>query len=948
MQEQRPVHRTIVVFDVEGFGNYRRTNRHQVIVRGGLYQSVSVAFEQAGIPWDPGAHEDRGDGIFVLIPPEVPKSLFVELLPSALVTALNAHNRTHPYEERIRLRMSLHAGEVHYDRYGVTGNSINRAFRLIDAQPLKAALAGSPGVLAIIASSWFFHEVVRHAPADVSAGYRPVLATTKEGTEPGWVCLPDHPRPAVVAAPDSSQREVPAAAASPYKGLRAFEKQDKDLFFGRETAVRELMDAVAASALVPVVGASGIGKSSLVHAGLLASLDQEKPGWGCETILPRPDLHRALAASLARLSGSAATVPLSELEAWQDYLSRHDLIGAAELACTNKQLEHALIVIDQFEEALTADDDPVLEQLAALPDRGVLTVVLTIRADSFGDFFVRDKSFGERLRRNAIALRGMKERELAEVIRRPAERHGIHVTDQLVAELTRVIRDRPGALPFLQFSLDQMWRTLQPGRWRLSSDEYHQIGGLDGALAAYADRVVNGLTEAEQAVVRNLFVSHLTSPEQPDVRQVVRRSECAPGYWPVIVRLADERLLTVGCDEDGHETAEVVHEALLRAWDQLRGWLAAERPFRSWRRFLRAAMVPWIETGDTGSLLTGTPLATSERWLAERAADLGLDERRFIEASVARRAQEENRYQMLYQRSLARDLTHRAELARDPVLALLLAIEVIERSPDEQADRLVRTCLNRLGAAEIQPAPRDAGAAAADRFRRRLTVAEWSRGPGPAGHWLLGDAANGLLVEGYGQAFYRAGSATVMPGPVVAAACTPAGVACLGTEPGELALWQLTGRGGHAEKLGDRDLGVSFSCLAVSDTAQAVAAACDDGVIRILDGKDKGLSEMTCLSFTGLVRDMDVSADRRIAALGYDRRIHVWDLVSQTLTCESVAGVGASRIFIAPGEDYVVTGEAGDAIGRFPMSAQALASWARRAAGRELTVSERDDLDLSA
>jgi hypothetical protein len=105
---------------------------------------------------------------------------------------------------------------------------------------------------------------------------------------------------------------------------------------------------------------------------------------------------------------------------------------------------------------------------------------------------------------------------------------------------------------------------------------------------------------------------------------------------------------------------------------------------------------------------------------------------------------------------------------------------------------------------------------------------------------------------------------------------------------------------------------------------------------------------MTCLSFTGLVRDMDVSADRRIAALGYDRRIHVWDLVSQTLTCESVAGVGASRIFIAPGEDYVVTGEAGDAIGRFPMSAQALASWARRAAGRELTVSERDDLDLSA
>jgi hypothetical protein len=72
---------------------------------------------------------------------------------------------------------------------------------------------------------------------------------------------------------------------------------------------------------------------------------------------------------------------------------------------------------------------------------------------------------------------------------------------------------------------------------------------------------------------------------------------------------------------------------------------------------------------------------------------------RFIKASITRRAEEEDRYRILYQRSLARDLTHRAETAQDPVLALLLAIEVIERSPDAQADRLVRTCLSRLGPA---------------------------------------------------------------------------------------------------------------------------------------------------------------------------------------------------------------------------------------------------------
>lgn len=121
-----------------------------------------------------------------------------------------------------------------------------------------------------------------------------------------------------------------------------------------------------------------------------------------------------------------------------------------------------------------------------------------------------------------------------------------------------------------------------------------------------------------------------------------------------------------------------------------------------------------------------------------------------------------------------------------------------------------------------------------------------------------------------------------MPGPVIAAACTQVGVACLGTEPGELAMWQLVKGADQAEKLGDRDLGVSFSCLAVSDTAQTVAVACDDGVIRILAGKE--LSEVTRLPFTGSVRDMDVSAAGLVAVLGYDRRIHVRDLVTQALS----------------------------------------------------------------
>ena len=183
------VHRSIVVVDVEGFGDQRRTNAHQVTVRDGLYGVMREAFGRAGISWDDCGREDRGDGVFVLVPAEVPKGLLVESLPAALVAALCAHNEAHLGPERVRLRMALHAGEVRYDDHGVTAAAVNLAFRLVDAGALKDALARSPGVLAVIVSSWFFDEVVRHGNA--AAGYRPVQVAVKETRTISWICLPD-------------------------------------------------------------------------------------------------------------------------------------------------------------------------------------------------------------------------------------------------------------------------------------------------------------------------------------------------------------------------------------------------------------------------------------------------------------------------------------------------------------------------------------------------------------------------------------------------------------------------------------------------------------------------------------------------------------------------------------------------------------------------------------
>lgn len=932
MQEHKAVHRTIIVFDVERFGDHRRTNPDQVAVREGLYRSVTEAFGQAGIPWTLDDVEDRGDGLFVRLPPEVHKSLLVELLPSKLVAELTAHNRTHRDEQRIRLRMSLHAGEVLYDQHGVTGETVNWAFRLVDAEPLKTELARSPGVLAIIASSWFFDQVIRHAEPEIPRAYRPVLVRAKDDTQRAWVCLPDRP---------------PASATSPYKGLRAFEKEDQDLFFGRKNAVRQVMNAVAAFALVPVVGASGIGKSSLVQAGLLPRLGKKKTNWGAEVILPRPDLPMALAAALARLSGAPPIVPAAKRSAWQEYLSLHGLAAAAEKACDGRW-EHGVIVIDQFEEALDPDGEggPILRQLGDLRDGGILTVVLTLRGDSFGKFFESQESFGERLRRNAIALRGLEEGELRDAIRRPAELNGCEVTVPLVDELVEAIRGKPGALPLLEFSLDQMWRTLPPGELRLSSDEYRRIHGLNGALSAHADKVLNSLSEAEQTVVRTLFVNHLTSVDQPDVRRVIRRADCGPGDWPVIVRLANERLLTVGCDEHGHETAEVVHEALLRAWHQLHVWLDADRPFRRWRQRLREDMKPWLETGDSRELLTGSPLAISERWSNDRKDDLDLDELRYIDASVRQQTEQEKRYSILTKRAQAREWTHRAESAQDPKRALLYALEVIRLSPDAQADRLVRACLHRVEPDEIVDISRPNALEAADQFQHRLTLAEWSRGPGPDGHWLLGSPARGLVIGAEGEARYRAGAAILMPGPAAVAACTRGGVACLATEAGEVALWQLADDSDQAERLGEANLGVSVACVAVNNTGQTVVAACGDDKIRVLDGK--GLREVAALPFDGFVRDIDVNTDpeRRVAVLGHDRRLRVWDLVTRELLCESVKALPANRITFAAEQKYVMVGEVETgAVGRFPLSAGILRDRAEQASNRELTAEERAGLD---
>jgi hypothetical protein len=181
------MHYTIVVVDVVGFGNPRRNNVNQLRVRDGLYHSLRLAFHTAGIPWDLCWIWDQGDGALILAPADVPKAAFADYLLEPLTDALLAHNKRHPVEEQIRLRLGLHAGEILHDSHGVTSGAIIHACRIVDAEIFKATFAESAGVLGVISSDWFYNEVVRQSDLSQVNSYVRVEVANKETTTPAWI-----------------------------------------------------------------------------------------------------------------------------------------------------------------------------------------------------------------------------------------------------------------------------------------------------------------------------------------------------------------------------------------------------------------------------------------------------------------------------------------------------------------------------------------------------------------------------------------------------------------------------------------------------------------------------------------------------------------------------------------------------------------------------------------
>ena len=439
-------------------------------------------------------------------------------------------------------------------------------------------------------------------------------------------------------------------ADCPYKGLLYYDVADAPLFFGREKLTEELVNRLFPDApqvgdnFLAIVGASGSGKSSLVRAGVVAALRQ-RPEWadGRRIHIITPTAHplRALARSLTQGAESVR----AEATLMDDLMGdkRSLDLYIQRLATSYQPPTTILLVLDQFEELFTLCKDEAerrafvenvlyaVEEATACP----LTVVLTLRADFYhrcADY----EGLRQRLERQQRYIGPMDRAELRRAIQQPATAQGLRFEPTLVATMLDEVGEEPGGLPLLSHALQETWRRQRNGE--LTHVGYRAAGGVKGAIAQTAEATFAALTEQEQAIARNIFLRLTELGEgTEDTRRRVQQAELLPtgdettATETVVQRLANARLLTTDKDE-----VEVAHEALIREWETLRGWLDADREGLQIHRRLTRAAQQWDSNEfkrDPDALYRGVRLGQAEAWAAENEGRLNALEQEFLTAS---------------------------------------------------------------------------------------------------------------------------------------------------------------------------------------------------------------------------------------------------------------------------------------------------------------------------
>ncbi|GID30969.1 nSTAND1 domain-containing NTPase [Paractinoplanes brasiliensis] len=437
--------------------------------------------------------------------------------------------------------------------------------------------------------------------------------------------------PAGPATPDDGR--------SPYRGLDAYLEEDASVFHGRATVTQRLVERVRRASwsggICVVIGPSGSGKSSVLHAGMLAKLRAGAlPGsehWPSVSMTPGRDPFGTLAGRLAELTGLA--LPGVREKMLQDparFLARIPPRGA-----------RPVLVIDQFEEIFTLVEDEEerrsFVELLAVAAAGTrygpaAIVVLGVRSDFHGHCTALP-ALAAALTDGHVVVGPMSRDELRAAIVEPATVKGLRLEDGLVELL---VRDAgTGALPYLSYALLRTWQ-LRENRV-LKASSYAAVGGVAGAIEQAAERTYQRLDEPGRRAARRLLLQLVSvgADARADTGAIVDRSALPASHTPALEAFVRARLVNA----DGPEV-RIAHEALIGSWDRLAGWLHEDRDAARQRQELASAVAAWqTEPGDPALLLRGSRLEQATTWA--KAHDEMVDEnaRSFLDASqrLARR-----------------------------------------------------------------------------------------------------------------------------------------------------------------------------------------------------------------------------------------------------------------------------------------------------------------------
>jgi formylglycine-generating enzyme required for sulfatase activity len=466
----------------------------------------------------------------------------------------------------------------------------------------------------------------------------------------------------------------------PYRGLRPLEAEDAGIFFGRDGPIVEALDKLRGlrdttpPRLLVILGASGAGKSSFLRAGLFPRLARDD-----RNFLPLPVIRPERAAIsgdtglLTALEGAFAVARIP--------VARADLrtiiqVGAAKLQPLLKTLvEKAtpiaaddgekskpptlVLSIDQGEELFLAEAHDEANLFLALlrdllkDDAPALAAIFTIRSDNYEALQVAKQLEG--VRQDTFSLPPMPKGSFTEVIKGPARRlagtaRALAIEDGLVDALLADIEagGAKDALPLLAFTLERLYGEYHSGG-SLKLAHYDALGRVKGSIEAAVERALKA-ADADAAIPRdraarlNLLRRGLIpwlAGIDPDTgaprRRVARLSEIPTEARPLIQHLVEQRLLATDVNkETGEATIEPAHEALLRQWGMLDGWLTEDAGLLAVLEGIKRGSRDWAANNRNRAWLAHQTdrLAAAERLSArpDLAANLDRTDRDYIAA----------------------------------------------------------------------------------------------------------------------------------------------------------------------------------------------------------------------------------------------------------------------------------------------------------------------------